>query len=716
MEDSTLFARLTPQGLDIQKASAVDAPGFAGPDATPVAGDVGSVTHIKELEEELTEISIELAASIKREMDLEDELERMKVEAAHSSAGCGRRASDYFTDSGASSARYPVANPDDRMEQLETRLRKAEQEKVQSKLDMASRLQTELSQRKELEETVRHLQDRLSLNESQALERGYAATRVAELESSLDATRRHLSDEQQSKSSLEDLYNTTKLELTQQSNERDDLRHNILPQLTARLAGLQSEAANAQALAQENLRMQTELAALREERRPSQDIQTLPSEHGGFGSIAEEPTVVTPLAGPRAGTSRSESIARNGSKRGGSIHRSGSIKERAEGGRQRSGSAGVGGTTLSVESMKEVEDQRDALHKALRLLIMRHEVQQKAHRQAIKKLTSSNEVARSPIHTRTAYHREVSLLKNEVTTLRKRTEDALEQKWQYEKNLSGLKMDLDRAEQETRGLRRLLDDHDTDLLTDSVTGQHPGGVGEKLELSISTMEDERDRVRRVAEEYRQRAMSGEVATSDELMSSARRMNEFAEQLDTQVRSNVQLRERLADAVIKGEEDQKASTHQIEEMQRRLTSLEDSVLAAQQHSENTLGAHDAEVRKIDEASSPRLQRFVIPTPEARKFPASSPLAIKSPKPGGKRLSLLEVSRTQMLECKVQELESLLREAEQDMQKVVQRVNRSQLEVAELQTERDAAMTQMRKLQKMIVEERERAEALMPSVER
>ena len=64
---------------------------------------------------------------------------------------------------------------------------------------------------------------------------------------------------------------------------------------------------------------------------------------------------------------------------------------------------------------------------------------------------------------------------------------------------------------------------------------------------------------------------------------------------------------------------------------------------------------------------------------------------------------------MLERKVRELEGLLREAEDDMQTVVQRVNRSQLEVAELQTERDAALTQMRKLQNLIVEERERVES-------
>jgi hypothetical protein len=87
--------------------------------------------------------------------------------------------------------------------------------------------------------------------------------------------------------------------------------------------------------------------------------------------------------------------------------------------------------------------------------------------------------------------------------------------------------------------------------------------------------------------------------------------------------------------------------------------------------------------------------------------------KSPKLGAKLsdASLLEASRTQMLERKVKELEGLLKEAEDDMQMVVQRVNRSQLEVNELQMERDQNLAQMRKLQALVVEEREKAERLM-----
>ena len=150
------------------------------------------------------------------------------------------------------------------------------------------------------------------------------------------------------------------------------------------------------------------------------------------------------------------------------------------------------------------------------------------------------------------------------------------------------------------------------------------------------------------------------------------------------------------------------------MQKRLANMEDSVLNAQQHSETTLGSHEAEMRRLEESSSPALQRLRVSVLSAKRMTPTSPLVGKSPKLGSKKLSdnsLLEVSKTQMLERKVKELESLLREAEEDMQDVVQKVNKSQLEVAELQTERDAAFSQMRKLQTQIVKEREKAETLM-----
>ena len=700
---------LAPPGLDIQKANGLISPRreyFENPETPILIGSQETNAHVKELERELAHVSSELASSVKREMELEDELDRARTEPPPSLAlDAGRRTSDYFSDSGASSTRYPVSDVDSKLEQMERSMRKVEQEKAHIKIEMASRLQTELSRRRDLEQMVQSMEEQLQRKFDEDDEHRDAEERIDELESTLDDTRRLLNQERQAKGSVEDLYSATRGELEQHRNERDNLRDEVVPSLRARVEGLEAESTDTQALVYENTRMQQELAAMKERM------------NGRVGSIVEEDGMRSPMmGGPRANLSRSGSLARSQSKRGGSLTRNGSVKER-DAGRHRSAS-------LTGDAAKEIEDQRDALHKALKLLIIRCERQQREHERAIKKLTKAKTKAEHWTPNRTAYHREVSFLKDEVTTLRKRTEDALEQKWQYEKGLSGIKMDLDRSEMETRGLRIILQEHD--ILAPSTRTQLSDGspgyteaADDKLKLSISTAEAERDQARQIAAQYRARAIEvGDPRSADELMSSARRMDDLAAELDKQVQSNVQLRARLADAVAKGEREQRESNGRIAEMQKRLTIMEDSVLAAQQHSETTLGNHEAEVRRLEEASSPALQRLRISIPDGRKLAPVSPLLVKSPKltssTGTKRLtetSLLEMSRTQMLERKVKEMEHLLREAEEDVHIVVQRVNASQIEVAELQTERDAALNQMRKLQGLIVEEKERAERLM-----
>ena len=701
--------RLTPLGLDIQKANSDPSREYFHMPSTPILlGTPETNAHVQELERELAQVSSELASSVRREMELEDELDRAKIEIPSiPPSELGRRSSDYFSDSGASSTRFPISDVDAKLEQMERSLRKVEQEKAQIKVEMASRLQTELSRRRDLEQMVQNMEEQLQRKFDEDEERGDLDERIEELESGIEDTKRLLSQEREAKSSFEDLYSATKEDLQRHMNEHDNLRNEVVPHLKARVEGLEAEAADTQALMYENTRIQQEMATLKEKM------------HGRFGSIAEEANGMTsPTFAPRMGLSRSGSLARSQSKRGGSLTRSGSVIERSEGGRHRSGS-------LGGEAVKEIEDQRDALHKALKLMIVRCEKQQRDHEKAIKKLTKAKNKAEEFTPNRTAYHREVSFLKEEVTTLRKRTEDALEQKWQYEKGLSGIKMDLDRAEMETRGLRIILQEHD--ILAPSTRTQLVDGeestesAHDRIELSISTAESERDQARQIAEQYRARAQEVQDGSSEELLDSARRMDDLAEGLDQQVRSNVQLRARLAECVAKGEREQRESNGKIAEMQKRLTMLEDSVLAAQLHSETTLGNHEAEVRRMEEASSPALQRLRISIPaESKKLAPGSPLLSKSPKlgstlgTGSKKMSetsLLEMSRTQVLERKVKEMERLLREAEEDLQNVVQRVNQSQLEVNELQTERDAALSQMHKLKGMIVEEREKAERLM-----
>ncbi|EME89758.1 uncharacterized protein MYCFIDRAFT_63569 [Pseudocercospora fijiensis CIRAD86] len=682
MNGERLSARLTPPRLDVQKANG-SAAYFDNPDTPLLIGSHGSETHVQELERELSHISQELATSIRREMELEDELDRIRAEIPMHipTSDLGRRSSDYFSDSGASVTKFPISDVDAKLEQMDKQVRHVEQEKARLKMDMASKLQTELSRRRDLEQLVQDLEDQLE-------KKGGSTNQVEELETALDETKRRLGQEKMTKENFEDLYSATKQELETYRNEAENLRNEVVPQLKARLEGLEAEALDTQAIIYENTRLQQELAALRGN-----------SNHSRFNSIAEE----------GVGNAARMSLQRSGSlARSSSLRRGGSTKDRPEAGRQRSGSVGI-----SADGVKEIEDQRDALHKALKLLIRRYEGQQKDHARAVKKMAIEKSRAENITPKRTAYAKEVSFLKDEVSTLRKRTEDALEQKWQYEKNLSGLKMDLDRAEQETRGLRIILQDKD-ELSAPSASSQFGDEDDDQLRLSITRAEKERDHARQVAAEYRQRAHAANDGTSDELLKLADRMDELAEELESQVQINAKLRDRLAAAVAKGEYEQRESTRQIEDMQKRLAGMEDSVLAAQQHSETTLANHDAEVKRIEEAKSPHLSRLTISIPDWNKLAPSSPLLKKSPRLGSKKLSetsLLEMSRTQLLERKVRELEGLLREAEEDVQTVVERVNKSQMEVAELQTERDTALQQMRKLQAEMAQEREKAEGLM-----
>ncbi|QIX01538.1 hypothetical protein AMS68_007055 [Peltaster fructicola] len=655
-EKTASMARLAPAGLDIEKANHaryMDSP------ITPIMVDTpGTASHVQELERELAHVSAELAGSIRREMDLEDEIDRLKSELPSiPPSEMSRRGSDYFSDSGAGSVRYPISDPDAKIEEVERHRRRAEQDKAQMKLDIAQKLQVELARRRELEEHIHNLEDRLERRSQEDGER--KERRVEELEAQLEDTRRRLNQEKEAKENFEDLYTALQQEFT--SGRRGLGR--------------------------------------------------------GFGSIAEESDDV-PHA--RSGLSRSGSLARSGSLRGGSLNRSGSVKDRPDG-RQRSGSIS---TPVTAEGLKEIEDQRDALQKALKLLISRYEKQQKDHERHVKKLGRQSLVTDRAAGTstpqRTKHQREVSILKEEVTTLRKRTEDALEQKWQYEKSLGGIKMDLDRAEQETRGLRTLLREHD--IMAPSPRTLHTATFSD-ADAMLSAAESDREQAKRLAEEFRHRAAQLQRTGSTspdlaQLKQAAARMDQLSQQFDDQSKTNNELRDRLAAAVEKGEREQTQSTKQIEEMQKRLASMEDSVLAAQQHSETTLSTHETELRAIEETNAPQLHRLRFEVPEPSKLSPISPgmmrNRLRSKSVGNKKFTpatLLEASRTNMLERKVRDLERLLRDAEDDVEYVVQRVNKSQFEVAELSNERDAAFTQMRKLQDRLVEEAERAETLL-----
>ena len=538
----------------------------------------------------------------------------------------------------------------------------------------------------------------------------------------------------------------------------------MVPQLQSRIEGLEAEAAEFQQLQYETARTQQELQSLKNEnttlinaRRLQTDMQ---QQSARFNTISEEDGPdISPLSPiPRTGLSRSNSLARGtimgGLSKPGSLTRTGSLT------RSNSTSTKERETKeLLADRVKDIEFQRDALHQALKGLLDRQTYQNREHEKRIKALEAERDRA---IHAqsprRTGYEKEVKGLRFEINQLRRRADDALTQKWQCEKGLGGLKMDLDRAEQETSSLRLLLNEHDilvpelpgpssrdgetqfdpergnatsasleraykdlqdTQALSISrlreLWGQAPTSTDDAnteqtmslLLKSINDAEAERDAAQQQAEAYRARAESLEEAENfhesenkglaEELRASANRVEALAAQVRKQLESNGDLRQRLAEAVGRGEREQKASATRITGMQGKLKTLEDKLMSAQQHSEDIFARHEEEVRELNDSHNQHLQRvrngMRTPTlflPEKASSPRSPVFAVRSPRldktTSGQGMSMNEALRTEFLERKVSELEKALADADKEMEEVVSRMNTAQIEVMELQTAR------------------------------
>lgn len=700
---------LTPPALEFHQSNhAAQSHYFDVPNTAFISDSPAMNAHVEELERELKQVSSELAGSIRREMELEDEVERFRSEMPANSHELTRRTSDYFSDSGTSSLRYPLVDSDAKIEELEKSKRKAEQEKAQMQVDYAQKLADELKLRKSLEAQLHQLEEQLhhKSDGDVVVDEGDKDERVRELEVFLDETRRRLSQERQSKDNFEDLFAALRDESEKNRNERDNLRDEVVPELKARVEGLEAEASEMQSLRYENARMQQEMQVLRSEVQMLQEAQD--STNPGFNE-----DVFAPPRWPKTGLSRSNSLARassNGNlRRSSSLARSGSVRERSET-RQRSDS-------ISGERFKDVEDQRDALHQALKNLLCRYEGEKREHTKALRRLTADRDRARNATTGRTPFTREVNLVRYEIGELRKRADDALEQKWQCESNIGGLKMALDRAQQETQSMREYLNGRTAkgssrkssyeglgiEIADDSIElGEEDRKAMIKvLRQSIALAETERDAALREAEEYRHKAyllqqsedehIDTQNDLAQQLLQAATRMELLASQVQEHLQANVQLRERLNEAVGKGEKSQSESTALIVGMQSRLRTMEENVVAAQQQSELTLGNHEEEAKHIDDANSPKLQRLDVTNKTMASSLQASPLfGAKSPRIGttssGMAENLFEASKTATLERRVKELEAALLDADAEMQGVVQRINSSQFEIAELQGER------------------------------
>jgi chromosome segregation ATPase len=585
--------------------------------------------------------------------------------------------------------------------------------------------------------------------------------RLRELESTCEDLRRRLAEERQVKDNFEDLLTALKGELQSSHNERDNLRDEIVPQLRARVEGLEAQAAQHEKLTYEQSKMQQELQTLKTENITLINAQRLQQEMQQqakkFNSIAEE--VEPAWSRASAGLTRSNSVAQPPSSRSRppSLSRSGSVKVTES-------------RDALAERVKDVELQRDALHRALKSLLERQEHQNRENQKKIRQLEMERDRALSTTTRRIGYDREVANLREEINTLRRRADEAIEQKWLCEKGLSGLKMDLDRAEQEIGSLRVLLQENNILIPAGNrqSNGSRPGSghvssetlerayrdlqtayaeslervknleisgpkdeeterAMKQLEQSLADALSERDFAKQETESLQQQTNSlrqseknhvgDEMVLADELRGSAKRVEELATQVRQQLAANSTLRQRLAETIERGEKEQKTNAQKIMLMQSKLKSLEDQLMAAQQSSEEKISHHEDEVRDLKESHNLQLQRIKDGLRSPRLFAPKTPISpmfansAKAPRilstTSGKAMTVSEDSKMDFLKQRVVELESALADADKQMEEVVGRMNVAQIEVMELQNEREEAVRETKRLQKMIEEERIRA---------
>lgn len=690
-----------------------------------------SETEIGEMEDELKAISAELASSIRREMDLEDLVERLQAEINNSQAP-GKRTSDYYSDSGLSSAK--LSEYDQTREEIEKVQRKAEQEQAQLRLELTKRLQDERDKRRELDVQIKGLSDKAAQIDAERSAVHDASGRLKILEDTCEDLRRKLAEERDAKNNIEGLLSVLKADLQTTTNERDNLRDEVVPQLRARVEGLENQAADDTNLAYETTKMQQDLEALRQENESLRRIKEEAESRAIRASmtISRSNSVTTKpaiLQQPPTTLARSNTTKKLESKE------------------------------ALAERLKDVEAQRDALHSALKNLLERQEYQNRENSKRIRLLELERERLLQGSPQKAGYEKDIANLRHEVSVLRRRAEDVMEQKWRVEKGLIGLKMDLDRAEEEIAMLRSLLrekdilippmdfdqsDDangHDARSLVTSESVEkayrelqatykealerirelesNSTGPDEKtqlamkrLELTLSSALSDRDSLREEAlacKSQLESVLAGESPTDastlvGQLSESAERVEELADKVKSQLTANSDLRQRLSDAVTRGESDRRSNVEQVTRLQNRLKSLEEQLVAAQNASEERVARHEAEVAALREAHNARLDRrsnspLLSPAP---KSPLQSPM-FRSPRAVPQK-SIGDDAEVGRLRDRVAELERAVAESDREMQEVVARMSEAQIEVMRLQEERDGAVRATKRVQAELDAER------------
>ena len=753
-----------------------------------------SLAQIDTMEDELKAIGAELAASIRREIDLEDLVDRLQTEINNPQLP-GKRTSDYFSDSGISSAKF--SEYDQSREEVEKVQRRAEQEKAQLRLDLMTKLQDEREKRKDLDWQIQALANKASQIDMAQTSNANDNGRLQDLEMTCDDLRRRLSEEKQVKENFEDLLAVLKDELHNMANERDNLRDEIVPQLRARVEGLETQAAENEKLAYEASKMQQELSSLKADhlnltKAPHHDTIGSPTSPRPtrkslgklrFNSVNATPSPALPVALPPAAF----------------LSPSASVK-----------SPGSESRDALADRLKDVQAQRDALHNSLKSLLDRQEFQSRENEKKIRQLELERDRLLTSSPRKANYEREVSNLRGEINVLRRRAEDAVEQRLQVEKRLEGLKMDLDRAEQEIAALRTLLLKESDNLMPETLpqasdTSEYAGAFVEsaaldkaykdlqvqyaralerikslqipsrnqnektslallRVQQSLANAISDRDvalsEVKSLQSQVKslrgeeEAHLASEADLHVQLTAASKRIEELAAQVSSQLASNADLRNRLSERVARGNATQKLDAARITQMQARLKELEDQLVAAQTAAEECVARHEKEVTLMREGlakpglvrhssasnlgvrinasplgprSPSRVTMGPSRSPRSPMFasPRSPKMQLSPPRPGrarslswGRADSMASdgdsddtersaARQVEALKVRVAELETALAGAEAEMQEIVSRVSKAQIEVLKLEEERDAAIRETKHLQRELEKEKKGA---------
>lgn len=561
------------------------------------------------LEEELRALTAELASSIRREVELEDLVETLQSTAESQgklSPGFSKRTSDYFSDAGTGSG-YDYDLPSKEQLDYDRVVRKSEQVQAQIRLELTQKIQEERQRRKGVELQVRELEERVGNVELGGL-RPPSPGRVRDLEVALDDARRKLSEERNLKANFEDLVTAIKDELTGYRNERDNLRDEIVPHLRARVEGLEAELAESQKNPYDATKMQQEIDDLRgkytalvESNRQMQQEKPLPVE----------PFVVNTPPQPATPVNTT-------------------FKEKDS----------------LVEQIKEIKLQRDALQDGLRNLRLRNELENKKALHRIRTLEWERDRALRPSFRRMRRNKEIAAFKNQVERLRHRAENAIDSKYVCERNLTSLRLDLDRLDQGMEELRELLKTQDT-------LARQVEELQESCKQLVAECEEDAE------------------------------LEQFAAELRFRSVSNAMLRKRLVDAIERGDQDRLMANTKINTLCELLKSMEEKIGEAQQDLEGVSSEREQEAKDLKEAKGvPRLRR-VDEQAAMDAQPNSAIIAAKEPRIN--RDSRGKDTRLYILQHRIEQLEKTITNTDIEMEDLESRLNMTLLEASELRTE-------------------------------